>query len=92
MVENKKFQAAYLIGTVIIWVAIIFASALTLSGTPYFAHMLPILGGGVFWFVVLVPGAFFWTRTKPKQPLSASEGRGIADSQQPGHHYERSNI
>jgi len=66
--ESKTFKRTYLIGTVIIWVGIWFASAIILKGTPYFAQMIPILFGGVVWFVILVPGAFFWTRPKSKQP------------------------
>ena len=73
MLNNKTFQRAYLIGAVIVWVGIIIASAITLSGTPYLAQMLPILGGGAFWFVVLVPGAFFWTRQRSEHPLPTGE-------------------
>lgn len=35
MGENKKFQAASLIGSVNIWVAITITSRITLSGIPY---------------------------------------------------------
>jgi hypothetical protein len=52
----------YLIGAVIVWVAIIAASRFILAGTPYFGQMLPILGGGAAWFVVIVPGALLRTR------------------------------
>jgi hypothetical protein len=69
MLESKTFKRAYLIGTVIIWVGIWLASAVILKGTPYFAQMIPILVIGGFWFVVLIPGAFFWTRPQSKQPL-----------------------
>jgi hypothetical protein len=67
--ESKAFQRAYLIGTVIIWVGIWVASAVILEGTPYFIQILPILFGGMFWFVLVIPGAFFWTHPKPKHPL-----------------------
>lgn len=36
---------------------ILAATAITLSGTPYFAQLLPILGGGAVFFVVLIRGA-----------------------------------
>jgi hypothetical protein len=52
----------YLIGAVIVWVAIIAASSFILAGTPYLGQMLPILGGGAAWFVVIVPGALLRTR------------------------------
>ena len=71
--ESKTFKRVYLIGTMIIWGGICFASSVILQGTPSFAQMLPILGSGVFWFVVVVPGAFFWTRPKSKHPLPTRE-------------------
>jgi len=64
--ESKTFKRVYLIGTVIVWVGIWVGSAVILQGTPYFAQMIPILGSGVFWFVVVVPGAFFWVRPQSK--------------------------
>jgi hypothetical protein len=71
--ESKTFKRTYLIGTVIVWVSIWFASAVILKGTPYFGQMIPILGGGVVWFVVVIPGAFFWTRPKSKHLLQNRE-------------------
>lgn len=65
--ESKTFKRAYLIGTVIIWVGIWIASAVILKGTPYFGQMIPILVIPEVWFLVLIPGAFFWTRPKSKQ-------------------------
>lgn len=47
---------------VIVWVALIVAAGLILRGTPYFAQLLPILGGGAVWFVVIVPGVLFRRR------------------------------
>jgi len=67
MRTTRTFRSGYLIGTVIVWVGIIFAAAVILAGTSYLAQILPILGGGSFWFVVLVPGAFFWKRREPSQ-------------------------
>jgi len=48
-----------LISTIIVWVAIISASAVILRGTPYAGQMLTILGGGAAWFVVIVPSWLF---------------------------------
>ncbi len=67
MVEMKKFRRAYLFSAVIVWVAIILASSVILAGTPYLAQMLIILGGGVVWFVVLVPGALFWNHRESER-------------------------
>jgi hypothetical protein len=67
--ESKTFKRVYLTGTVIVWVSIMIATAVILSGTPYFGQMLPILGIGVFWTIVVVPGAYFWTRPKLDHPL-----------------------
>lgn len=67
--ESKTFKRAYLIGSVIVWVSILIGTAVILSGTPYFAQMLPILLAGVLWFVLLVPAAYFWRRQKSDQPL-----------------------
>ena len=69
MLDFKKFPVAYLTGAVIVWVAIIIATAVTLSGTPYLTQMLIILSGGTFWFIVIVPGAFFRGRQKSKPPF-----------------------
>ncbi len=62
MTDMARWQCSYLISAVIVWVAIIVASAVSLRGTPYFAQMLPILDGGAVWFVVLVPGKLFKNR------------------------------
>jgi hypothetical protein len=55
--ELTTFKRTYLIGAVIVWVGLLFALAFTLSGTPYFTQVLPLLGGGIVWFVVIIPGA-----------------------------------
>ena len=68
--ESKTFKRAYLIGSAIVWVSILIGTAIILSGTPYFAQILPILSVGVFWFIVLLPGAYFWTHPKSDQPSS----------------------
>ena len=66
--ESKTFKRAYLIGSVIVWVSILIGTAVILSGTPYFAQILPILFVGVIWFILLLPSAYFWTRPKSDQP------------------------
>jgi uncharacterized membrane protein YkgB len=71
--ESKTFKRAYLIGSLIVWVGILIGIAVILSGTPYFAQILPILMAGPLWFVILVPGAFFWSRPKSDQPLPKKE-------------------
>lgn len=58
----ESFKRVYLIGAVIVWVAIIAAVAASLADTPYFAQLLPLLGGGVVWFLVIVPGALLRVR------------------------------
>jgi hypothetical protein len=68
MLESKTFKRAYLIGSVIVWVSIVIGTAVILSGTPYFAQMLPILLAGVLWSVLLVPAAYVWRRPKSDQP------------------------
>ena len=54
--ELYTFRRTYLVGTVIIWVTLLLTLGVTLSGTPAFGTALILLGGGSFWFVVLVPG------------------------------------
>jgi hypothetical protein len=61
---SKAFQNTYLIGAVIVWTGIWIATAVILAGTAYFAQMLPLLLGVVVWFLVILPGAFFWTQQK----------------------------
>lgn len=52
----SRTTSTYLAGAVIVWVAILLAGALILRGTPQFGQLLPILGAGAIWFVVIVPG------------------------------------
>ena len=73
MAANRTFQRAYLIGSVIVWVALWLASAVILQGTPYFAQMLPILGIGMVWFIILIPGLFFWGWQKSAPPTSTPQ-------------------
>ena len=62
----QRTRRIYLIGAVIVWVGIIIATAVVLSGTNYAMPMLAILGGGAFWFVVIVPGGLL--REPPATP------------------------
>ena len=45
----------YVISSVIVWVAILLSAAMILQGTEYFGKLIPILGGGAAWFVVVAP-------------------------------------
>jgi hypothetical protein len=72
MSDVKKFRTAYLIGALIVWVGIILGTAVMLSGTEYLIQILIILGGGAFWFVVIVPGAFF-RKSRELGPRSTPE-------------------
>ena len=56
---GPRLRALYITSAVIVWVAIILASALILSDSDQLGIMLAILGGGAAWFVVIVPGAIF---------------------------------
>jgi hypothetical protein len=63
MHDLQTFRRAYLIGSVIVWVGILLATSITLAGTPYLAPMIPILGGGAVWFVVIIPGVMYRRRS-----------------------------
>jgi hypothetical protein len=62
MMNGELAGRVYLVGAVIVWVGLIIAVAALLAGTPYLAQVLPILGGGAFWFIVIVPAGIFSTR------------------------------
>ncbi|HVX30938.1 MAG TPA: hypothetical protein VHA53_10700 [Nitrolancea sp.] len=59
----KRISAfrSYLLGAIIVWLGIIAATALIAS--DQFAELLPVLGGGAFWFIVIVPNLFREMRT-----------------------------
>jgi cation transport ATPase len=59
MQDIRRLRRAYLGGAVLVWVLIIAVTSLTLRGTPYFGPMLPVVGAGAVYFVVLVPGFLF---------------------------------
>jgi hypothetical protein len=73
MFQSKKPQGMYLIGAAIVWAAIFIALAIVLSGTVYFAQVLPILSGGAVYFILLVPGGYAWERQKSRPLLPESE-------------------
>jgi hypothetical protein len=66
-------NALYLLGAAIVWAGIFIAVAVVLQGTLYFGQLLPILAGGMVYFVVLVPMLFVaasrtTSRTTASQP------------------------
>lgn len=54
MQSIESFKRSYLIGAIIVWASIIVGVAVILAGTPYFAQVLPPVGGGAIWFVVII--------------------------------------
>ena len=57
----NRTRNEYLIGAAIVWAAIWVATASVLDDHA-FNDMIPILGGGTVFFVVLVPAALFRKR------------------------------
>ena len=55
----KRKRIEYLIGATVVWVAIWAATA---GVADDFDEMIPILGGGTFFFIVIVPAALFRER------------------------------
>jgi hypothetical protein len=53
---NVRYYLAIL-AVAVIWAAVILASAKVLEGTPYFAQLLPILGGGAGGSIIVLGGA-----------------------------------
>jgi hypothetical protein len=51
-------RTEYLAAAVILWVAIWIATAATLDESA-FDDMIPILGGGTFFFLVILPAGLF---------------------------------
>jgi hypothetical protein len=56
----RKSRNIYLVAATIIWVAIWLATGSVADNE--FDDMIPILGGGTFFFIVIVPAAFFRQR------------------------------
>ncbi|HEX2348717.1 MAG TPA: hypothetical protein VHI51_09810 [Ktedonobacterales bacterium] len=71
---GHRENALYLLGAAIVWAGIFIAVAVVLQGTPYFGQLLPILGGGAVYFVVLVPMLFVAASRTPSR-TTASQPR-----------------
>lgn len=54
-VDAERTLRVYLLGAVIVWVAMVAATAVLLGGTAHLSPMLLVLSGGALWFVLLVP-------------------------------------
>lgn len=70
---GHRENALYLLGAAIVWAGIFIAVAVVVHGTLYFGQLLPILAGGMVYFVVLVPMLFVaasrtTSRTTASQP------------------------
>jgi hypothetical protein len=72
--ENKmleKVRSRYLLGSAIVWGGHAPRPAVVLSGTSYLIQALPILIGGIVWFVVIVPAALLSPQGhSPDEPKS----------------------
>lgn len=55
--EHRRLLAYYEVASAVVWSALLVGVAVILQGTPYFAQLLPILGGGAAFFVVILPAA-----------------------------------
>jgi hypothetical protein len=55
---SRRTEYEYLASAVILWVAIWIATASVLDASA-FDDMVPILGGGTFFFVVILPAGLF---------------------------------
>ena len=53
---SKKRIGAFIIGNAIVWGLVIIATALVLRGTGLMSKLLPILGGGAGFSVVILSG------------------------------------
>ncbi len=67
MISTEKALASYLTGACIVWAGIFLAVAVMLP--EHFAQLLPILAGGMVWFIVLVPPLF---RSPPRERAARS--------------------
>ena len=52
--NRQKKIATFIISNAIVWGAVIIGSAFVLKGTDYMAKLLPILGGGAGFSVVIL--------------------------------------
>lgn len=60
MPELKKIRNRYVIAAAVVWAAIWVATSVVADDA--FDEMIPILGGGTVFFIVLVPAALFRNR------------------------------
>lgn len=61
---NKRTRNEYVIAAAVVWAAIWIATASVADSA--FDDMIPILGGGTVFFVVLVPAALFRNAKAPR--------------------------
>lgn len=52
---RNRLLLLYELAAAILWAGILIGVAVVLQGTPYFGQLLPILGGGAAFFVVILP-------------------------------------
>jgi hypothetical protein len=71
---TRRTEYEYLASAVILWVAIWIAAGQVLDETA-FGDMVPILGGGTVFFVVILPAALFH---RPRQPTRQVSGEPTA--------------
>jgi hypothetical protein len=57
--DRQVSLKTYMISTLIVWLAILIASAAILQGLPYFIQIFLILAGGIVWFVIILPAGLF---------------------------------
>ena len=61
--SRKGKVGAYIIGNAIVWGAVMIGVALVLRGTDYMARILPILGGGAGFSVVILSSLLLGKKT-----------------------------
>lgn len=67
MNSQRNTWAVYMAVAVTVWIAIIAAIASLLRGTPYLWQLMPILLGGAFVFIILLPTAWRLPPTPPRR-------------------------
>jgi len=59
--NNRKLVVS-VVASAIVWIAILLGCRAILDDQATFSHLVPILGGGAVFFVVLLPAALFARR------------------------------
>lgn len=59
--DRRTLLRSYELVAAVVWAAPLTGVAVVLQGTPYLAQVLPILGGGAAFFVVVLPVALYRT-------------------------------